>query len=140
LCKLASMFYENISEDSLKIVALFHDFSKMNFYISEIKNKKVYSDNGKKEDSNGKYDWVSFQGYGYKDVKDRFMIGNHEENSAYMTNAFIPLTVEEWCAIMHHHAGLGIDSTKQNPADYWTKFPLSLFLYQADCIAAFVQE
>ena len=103
-------------------------------------NKKVYSDTGSKSDSMGKYDWVSVQGYVSKNVKDRFMIGNHEENSAFMTNTFIPLTDEEYCAILHHHGSVGYDSTKQNPADFWIKYPLSLLLYQADCTATFIQE
>jgi hypothetical protein len=140
LCALTSMYYRDVPEDSIKIVALFHDFSKMNFYTTEVKNKKVYSDKGKKTDSSGKYDWESVIGYGIRDLQNRFMVGNHEENSAFMINSFLPLSVEEWCAIMHHHASLGMDSTKQNPAEYWTKFPLSLLLYQADCIAAFIQE
>ena len=145
LCKLISMFYpdkwsEPEAENTIAIVALFHDFSKMCFYTNEVKNKKVYSENGSKQDSMGKYDWVSVQGYGYRDVKDRFLIGNHEENSAFMINSFIPLTAEEWCAISHHHAGTSNDSTKQNPFDYWTKFPLSLFLHQADCLATFIIE
>ena len=140
LCELSKTFYPNVNPSTLLIVALFHDISKMNFYTTEVKNKKVYSEKGSKVDSVGKYDWVSYKAFGYKDVKDRFMIGNHEENSAFMTNTFIPLTDEEWCAIMHHHGSVGFDSTKQNPAEFWTKYPLSLLLYQADCIAAFIQE
>lgn len=145
LCKLISMFYPNKwsepeAENTIAIVALFHDFSKMNFYTEELKNKKVYSAEGKKSDSMGKYDWVTVTGYGYRNLEDRFMVGNHEENSAFMINTFIPLTVEEWCAIMHHHASLGTDSSKQNPIEYWTKFPLSLYLHQADCISAFTNE
>lgn len=146
LIKLYSTFFKNGESltkdelDKIAIVSLFHDLSKMNYYTAEVKNKKVYSENGSKFDSMGKYDWVSVQGYVSKNVKDRFMIGNHEENSAFMINTFIPLTDEEYCAIIHHHGSVGYDSTKQNPADFWCKYPLSLLLYQADCIAAFVQE
>ena len=146
LIKLYSAFFkdgEQLSQEEYQkvaIVSLFHDFSKMNYYTTEIKNMKVYSESGSKKDSMGNYDWQSVQGYVSKPVKDRFMIGNHEENSAYMTNAFIPLTEEEYCAIIHHHGSVGYDSTKQNPADFWIKYPLSLLLYQADCIATFVQE
>ena len=146
LVKIYAEFVKNrelISKEEyekIAIVALFHDFSKMNYYTTEVKNKKVYSETGSKKDSMGKFDWVSVSGYTSRPVKDRFMIGNHEENSAFMINTFIPLTDEEYCAIIHHHGSVGYDSTKQNPADFWTKFPLSLFLYQADCIASFVQE
>lgn len=140
LVELCKKFLPDCDENTIKIVALFHDFSKMNYYTKEIKNKKVYSDKGSKSDSMGKYDWVSYESFTKRDVKDRFMIGNHEENSAFMTNTFIPLTDEEYCAIIHHHGSVGYDSTKQNPAEFWTKYPLSLLLYQADCIAAFIQE
>lgn len=140
LCKLVKEFYPNVDEDTVKIVSLFHDFSKMNYYTEEIKNKKVYSESGSKKDSIGNYDWVSVRGYSVRDIKNRFLIGNHEENSAYMINTFIPLTAEEYSSIIHHHGSVGYDSTKQNPADFWLKFPLSLLLYQADCIASFIQE
>ena len=142
LVELVNKFYpyRTINEDTIVIVALFHDFSKMNFYTTEVKNKKVYSENGSKKDSYGKYDWVSYQGYGYRDLKDRFLIGNHEENSAYMINSFLPLSPEEYASIIHHHGSVGYDSTKQNPAEFWSKYPLSLLLYQADCISAFIQE
>lgn len=141
LIKLVNEFVPNKEQlmDSVKIIALFHDFSKMNFYTNEVKNRKVYSENGKKSDSMGKYDWESYQSYGYRDAKDRFLIGNHEENSAYMINTFIPLNPEEFCAISHHHGSTGFDSTKQNPAEFWSKYPLSLLLYQADCISSFIQ-
>lgn len=142
LVELVNKFYPNkeINPETLIIVALFHDFSKMNFYTEEIKNKKVYSENGSKKDSMGKYDWVSYTGYGYRELKDRFLIGNHEENSAYMINSFLPLSAEEYASIIHHHGSVGFDSTKQNPADFWEKYPLSLLLYQADTISAFIQQ
>jgi len=140
LCKLVKSFSFDVDSDTLKIVALFHDFSKMNCYVEDVKNKKHYNENGSKEDSVGRYDWESYKSYTYKDFKNRFMIGNHEENSVFMINTFIPLRVDEYCAILHHHGGLGNDSTKQNPIELWKKYPLSLFLYQADCISSFIQE
>ena len=140
LCKLTKEFSFDVDLNTLKIVSLFHDFSKMNYYVDEIKNRKNYNENGSKEDSIGRYDWESYKSYSYKDIKNRFTIGNHEENSVFMISTFIPLTVEEYCAILHHHGGLGNDSTKQSPVELWKKYPLSLFLYQADCISSFVQE
>ena len=135
LCKL---FYPNpISEDSIKIVSLFHDFSKMNYYVGEIKNKKVYSDKGSKSDSMGKYDWVSVPGYTVKPANQRFGVGTPAENSAYMVNTFIPLTFEEYSAILNVNGGMTKDDS---PIDMWKKHPLSLLLHQADCLAAFIQE
>ena len=136
LCHQFYFFDESLS-DSIKIVALFHDFSKMNYYTGEIKNKKVYSDKGSKSDSMGKYDWVSVPGYTVKPADQRFCIGTPAENSAYMVNTFIPLTFEEYSAILNVNGGMTKDDS---PIDMWKKHPLSLLLHQADCIAAFIQE
>lgn len=45
--------------ESIIISALLHDICKSNYYVSEIKNKKIYSEHGSKSDSVGRYDWVS---------------------------------------------------------------------------------
>ena len=141
LSKLVADFYdEEAYYESVKIVALFHDFSNMNYFVHDVKNKKVYSDHGQKQDSQGKYDWVQVDGYSKRDYKSRFMIGNHEANSAYMTDSFIPLTQEEYCAILNHHGGMDSAPLTSNICELWGKYPLSLLLHQADCIASFMQE
>ena len=140
LIKLCETFGFNYDPDTLKIVGLFHDFSKMNYYVHEVKNKKVYSDHGSKQDSQGKYDWIQVDGYSVRNSADRFMIGNHEANSVYMVDSFIALTQQEYCAILNHHGGSGYDSSKAFPCELWRKCPLSLLIYQADCLASFVQE
>lgn len=38
-----------VGQESIIISALLHDICKSNFYVVELKNKKVYSDHGKKE-------------------------------------------------------------------------------------------
>ena len=128
------------SEDTLKIVALFHDLAKVNFYEIQYKNKKVYSSAGSKKDESGRFDWVSVSAYGYIDDSERFIYGNHESTSEYMIRQFIPLTYIESIAIMHHHAGMSFDSAKDNIGSIWSAYPLSLFLYIADSQAAFLNE
>ena len=140
LVKLVNDFYGDAdTNDSLrntvKIISLFHDFSKMNYYTTEIKNKKVYSETGTKQDSSGRYDWVQVNGYYVKPAEERFGIGTPAENSVYMINTFIPLTQMEYAAILNH-----LEHDEVAVLSMWKKYPLSLLLHQADCIASFIQE
>lgn len=139
LIKLADTFGlpEHIDDNSLKIVALLHDFSKINFYVTEIKNKKVYHDNGSKKDSTGRYDWESYEAYAVKDASNRLTISNHESTAAFMVNSFIPLTFEEYATIENHHAGMSWDSVKDIWGPIYEKYKLALLLHLADMIDAF---
>ena len=127
-------------EDSLIIVALLHDLSKMNIYEKTIKNKKVYNDIGSKQDNLGKFDWISEVCYTRKPEKETFVYGNHEITSEYMIRQFIPLTLEESIAITHHMGGLGWDSAKDNTSLIFSKYPLAALLHIADMMATFVDE
>ena len=126
------------TDDCLKIVALFHDFDKMNKYEKTVKNQKVYSESGSKYDEMGKYDWVSVPGYKRKEVKDVFTIGTHGENSAYMTETFIPLSVEEHCAILCHHSKY--DNPNLDTTGIYSKYHLACLLHTADMLATYVLE
>ena len=123
--------------NSVKIVALLHDISKVNFYEVTYQNKKVYDSSGSKWDENGNYDWKSVKIFKTRD-DEPFVIGNHEETSEFIARQFIPLRVSESAAIMHHHGGLGWDSV---PAEAMTKvynkYTLALLLHEADLLAAY---
>lgn len=125
-------------DNTLKIVALFHDFDKMNKYERTVMNKKVYSDAGTKYDEMGKFDWVSVPGYKYKEYKDIFVMGTHGENSAYMTGRFIPLTTEEHCAIVNHHSIY--DNPKLDVSMIFRRYPLACLLHLADMACTYVVE
>lgn len=126
------------SDDTLKIVALFHDFDKMNKYERTVQNKKIYSETGTKYDEMGKYDWVSVPGYKRKDDKDVFTIGTHGENSVYMTETFIPLSTEEHAAIINHHSVY--DNNKINITGIYSKYHLACLLHLADMASTYVLE
>lgn len=126
------------SADTLKIVALLHDFDKMNKYERTVKNKKVYSPTGSKSDEMGKFDWVAEPGYAYKEDTEIFSIGSHEENSVYMTETFVPLSTEEHCAILHHHGSLGNPNLNMTPL--FNKYPLVTLLHMADMMSTFILE
>ena len=126
------------SEDSIRIVSLFHDFDKMNKYERTSFNKKVYSPTGSKYDELGKFDWVSVPGYKKKEDKDVFTIGTHGENSVYMTETFIPLSTEEHCAILNHHSKY--DNPNLNTTGIYNKYHLACLLHVADMTATYIME
>ena len=126
------------SDDTLKIVALFHDFDKMNKYERTVQNKKIYSETGSKYDEMGKYDWVSVPGFKRKDTKDVFVLGTHGENSVYMTETFIPLSAEEHAAILNHSSVY--DNPKLDTTAIYSRYHLACLLHVADLTATMVLE
>lgn len=124
--------------NTLKIVALFHDFDKMNKYEKTVMNKKVYSEVGSKHDEMGKFDWVSVPGYKRKEAKDIFMMGTHGENSAYMTETFIPLSTEEHSAILCHHSKY--DNPSLDTTGIYNRFNLACLLHLADMASTYILE
>lgn len=129
---------EPYSEDTLRIVSLFHDFDKMNKYEKSFRNVKVYSPTGSKYDEMGKFDWQSAPGYKRKEDADVFTIGTHGENSVYMTETFIPLSTEEHCAILNHHSVY--DNPKLNTTGIYSKYHLACLLHLADMAATYISE
>ena len=125
-------------QDSLKIVALFHDFDKMNKYQRTAFNSKEYSPTGSKEDEVGKFDWVSTLGWKIKDSADTFTIGTHGENSVFMTECFMPLTAEEHAAIVNHHSVY--DNPKNDITGIYNKYSLACLLHTADMLSTYVVE
>ena len=143
LSDMVEMIWPNLSEcpydeNTIKIVALFHDFDKMNKYERTVMNKKVYSEGGSKYDEMGRYDWVSVPGFKRKEAAEVFLLGTHGENSAYMTETFIPLSTEEHCAILNHH---GIyDNKELNITPIFNRYSLACLLHLADMAATFITE
>jgi hypothetical protein len=125
-------------DNTLMIVALFHDFDKMNKYEKTVMNKKVYSENGSKWDEMGKYDWQSVAGYKRKEATDVFLLGTHGENSVYMTETFIPLTTEEHCAILNHHSSY--DNHQLNITPIFNRYSLACLLHIADMATTYIWE
>lgn len=122
--------------ESVKITALLHDLCKTYFYVSEVKNRKVYKENGSKMDSNGRYDWESYMGY---TIEDQFPYG-HGEKSVMMIEQFVKLTPEERYAIRWH---MGFSEPKENwnsLGKTYEKYPLALALSEADLEATYLME
>lgn len=122
--------------ESIIISALLHDICKSNYYVVEMKNKKVYSDHGKKSDSAGRYDWETVPGY---TVDDKIPYG-HGEKSVMMIEEFIKLKPVERYAIRWH---MGYTEAKEN----WNtislaikKYPLVLAIFEADLESTYLLE
>lgn len=125
-----------VGQESIIISALLHDICKSNFYVVELKNKKVYSDHGKKSDSNGRYDWETVPGYA---VDDKIPYG-HGEKSVMMIEEFMKLKPVERYAIRWH---MGFTELKEN----WNtlslaikKYPLVLAIFEADLESTYIIE
>lgn len=139
ICKSKSgLDSECYDDNTLRIVALLHDISKMNIYVTTVKNEKVYCADGDKYDNLGKFKWVSKQGFTLKD--DRFVYGNHEMTSEYIIRNFIPLTLSESVSILHHMGGMNWDSANNDIASIFRQYSLALMLHTADMLATYVDE
>lgn len=127
---------QDFNPASLIVTALLHDICKTYFYVSEVKNRKVYKENGSKMDSNGRYDWESYMGY---TIEDQFPYG-HGEKSVMMIEQFIKLTPEERYTIRWH---MGFSEPKENwnsLGKTYEKYPLALALSEADLEATYLME
>ena len=132
---------DKIPEESIIICGLLHDMSKMNVYEKTYRNKKVYSEYGKKYDELGNFDWVSEEAYKMIDTKNRFIYGNHEETSEFMIRKYIPLKLEESVAILSHHGSLGYDSVPiESVSARFETYPLACLLHIADMISIYIDE
>lgn len=125
-----------VDPESRKIVPLLHDLCKSYMYITEYKNKKVYSESGKKSDEVGRFDWVSVPGY---TTDDRIPYG-HGEKSVMMIEEYMKLLPVERYAIRWH---MGFTEPKENYNALSTamrKYPLILAMHEADLEATYMLE
>ena len=112
----------NVSEDTIKIVALLHDICKVNFYKIDYRNAK---------NALGVWEKVP-----YYTVEDTIPYG-HGEKSVMMLTEYIKLTGEEKYAIRWH---MGFSEPKENYAPLglaFKKYPLALMLHEADLEASY---
>ena len=113
----------NISEDTIKIVALLHDICKVNFYKVDYRNAK---------NELGVWEKVP-----YYTVDDTIPYG-HGEKSVMMITEYMKLTVEEKYAIRWH---MGLSEPKElygTIGNAFAKYPLALMLFEADLEATYL--
>ena len=111
------------SEESVAIVSLFHDLSKVNFYVNEKRNRK---------NADGK--WESYDAY---TIKEKFCFGGHGSKSVFIVQNFIRLTPEEAAAINCH---MGFSDGDKSVANAYEQFKLAWAVHVADEAATFISE
>jgi len=113
----------DVSEDTVKIVALLHDICKVNYYKVDYRNAK---------NELGVWEKVP-----YYTVDDTIPYG-HGEKSVMMITEYMKLTVEEKYAIRWH---MGLSEPKElygTMSIAFSKYPLALMLFEADLEATYL--
>ena len=111
------------TDETLAIVSLLHDLCKVNFYTTEMRNRK---------NERGVWEQVP-----YYTIDDQLCMG-HGEGSVYIVSAFMKLTREEVAAINWH---MGYSDVRFKGGDstvnkVFQKYPLALLLHTADSMAS----
>ena len=112
-----------ISEDTVRIVALLHDICKLNFYKVDYRNAK-----------NERGEWEKVP---YYTVEDKIPYG-HGEKSVMMITEYMKLTSEEKYAIRWH---MGFTEPKEQYTTIglaYKKYPLALLMFEADLEATYL--
>jgi len=127
-----------IKPETVAVVALFHDLCKVNNYVADFKNVKVYRENGSKSDAKGRYDWESQPIYR---TEDRLPLG-HGEKSVIILQNYIKLTRDEIYAIRWH---MGSFDSAVKGGDYgmgnaFEMCPLAVMTHLADMEATYLVE
>ncbi|MEG2646081.1 MAG: HD domain-containing protein [Clostridia bacterium] len=117
LCEKTKQQKMDISEDTIKIVALLHDICKVNFYKTDYRNVK-----------NQKGDWEKVP---YYTVDDTIPYG-HGEKSVMMITEYMRLTNEEKYAIRWHMGFTEPKEVYQTIGLAFKKYPFSLLVFEAD--------
>lgn len=127
---LAMSYGESVTEqapvnESLAIVALFHDLCKIGCYKTEMRWRK---------DANNR--WEQYPTYKFD---EDFCFGGHGSKSVFLVNSFIHLTPDEATAI-NCHMGAWDSSQYSNPSPAFEKCPLAWILHVADEAATYIDK
>ena len=115
---------EDVSDETLAVVALLHDLCKVNVYKESTRNQK---------DASGVWRQVP-----YYEFKDELPYG-HGEKSVYIISGFMRLSREEAFAI-RYHMGFSTEDDARNVGAAFEMFPLALALSIADTEATYYLE
>lgn len=135
---------EKVSEESLLIVSLLHDFCKTYYYAESTKNQKTYDPEtiaaadrrAIKKDNKGEFIRETVPCY---TVKNKYPLG-HGSRSVIFIMKMMSLTMEEITAI-YWHMGAYCDQGQWNELrEAYKQFPLALALHHADMVATYLME
>ncbi len=138
----------NYTWESLAVVSLFHDISKINQYEKQFKNVKEYWNGDEsilseynKKDEGGYFRWTVKSSFGRKDMKESYTYGSHEESSVFVLQEYIKLDKAEIQAILHHSGQLSNDYGVGKDFNHcYSNNQLATMLHLADMYSAFVLE
>lgn len=119
------MWEHEWSEETLAIIALFHDFCKIGTYKTELRWRK---------DENNR--WEQYPTY--KKEED-FNFGGHGSKSLYLIQNFLSLEPQEAVAI-NCHMGQFDSTIYSNPSPAFEQFPLAWLLHIADEAATYIDK
>lgn len=133
----------SVGDESLIVMALFHDICKVNFYKKGFKNQKTYdpdriaaSTNKRLFDEGGEFVWETVTSY---TIEDEMPLG-HGEKSVMILDKYIELTKEETYAI-RWHMGFTEEKSQYGSLDKaMEKYPIVLALHEADLEASKLME
>lgn len=116
------------SEETIALVALCHDFCKINLYREGTRNVK--------NDATGQ--WEKVKTYNVEDV---FPYG-HGEKSVFLVERFMRLSTEEAMAIRWHMGGFDDSAKAGNFAigEAYKRYPLAVMAHLADLEATYLLE
>lgn len=131
------------TEETIAIVALFHDLCKANMYKPGYRNQKTYdpekvaaAENWQvKHDAGGDFIWETVQTY---EIDEEFIYG-HGEKSVFILQHFVTISQDEATAI-HYHMSSWQEGEARAAGDTFRRNPLAFFLHVADEAATFIDE
>lgn len=123
LVRLLAAYPEiSVPEESVIVSSIFHDLCKVNFYKTELRNRK---------NEFGVWEKVpSFV------IDEKFKFGGHGSKSVFLAQNFIKLTPDEATAINCH---MGF-ADNEHVGDAYEQHPFAMLLSWADQAAAFITE
>lgn len=113
----------DVTQETIAIIALFHDLCKVNFYGVEKRNRK--NDEGK---------WETYDAFV---ANEKFCFGGHGSKSVFILQNYMRLTAEEGASINAHMSCWNGDTTVGKT---YEQFPLAWLLHVADEAATFLIE
>ena len=125
LKRLLSVYTEiTTTDESIAIVALFHDLCKANVYATERRNRK-----------NEAGQWETYDAYTFK---EKFCFGGHGSKSVFIVQNYIKLTPEEAVAINCHMGAYS--ENPQSVSNSYEQFPFAWLVHVADEASCYLLE
>ena len=125
LKKLCELYKCEATNESIAIVALFHDLCKIGVYKVEQRWRK-----------NDQNQWEQYPVYAFD---EDFAYGGHGSKSVFLVQSFMRLTPEEAAAI-NCHMGQWDSTTYSNPTPVFERNRLAWLLHVADEAASYIND